>query len=381
MGWISLTASDGPATSSVTGADTVAAAGSEDGSYRLENSSLLVEIGNDGTIHRVFDKASNREALTDRGNQLWAYVDKPYDFDAWDVDETYERDGEEMAGVQSITVVDVGPLRGSVRVSRKWRETSIVQTYQLLANSNRIDIKTEINWHQRQVLLKARFPLAVHAHEATFETMFGTVTRPTHRSSPLDAAKFEVCGHRFADLSEPGYGVALLNDSKYGHDVNQNVLSLTLLRGPLYPDPFADEGHHAFTYSLLPHARSLSESDVVAEAFELNSPLVVVGTSESSGTVSFVQTRGIPVALGALKIAEDSNDLILRLYEPHGRRGQVELEFADEMASVEFTNLLEDHVSDGEGLFIQDGNRVAIDFSPFEMKSLRLRPNSGEEVA
>ena len=227
------------------------------GGVILENSLTRVEIGADGSIARYYDKSYAREVLAERGNQLWAYVDKPRSWDAWDVDETYERDGEEISGVESLALIESGPVRASVRVQRTWRGSRIVQTYRLWANSQRLDIETEIDWHERQILLRARFPLAIHAHEATFETAYGAVRRPTHRNTAKDAAQFEGSGHRFADLSEPGYGVALLNDGKYGHGVHGNVLSLSLLRGPLYPDALADEGEHRFTYALSPHGGTL----------------------------------------------------------------------------------------------------------------------------
>ena len=204
---------------------------------------LRVEIGADGTLHRVVDKtAAEREVLAGRGNQLWAFVDKPRTYDAWDIEENYENEGEEIAGVEAVEVVETGPLRGAVRVRRAWRDSRIEQTYRLLAGSRRLDIVTRIDWHERQIYLQARFPLAVHSHEATYETLYGVTRRPTHRNTSWDAARYEVSGHRFADLSEPDYGVALLNDAKYGYSAHGNLLTLSLLRGPLYPDPGADEG-------------------------------------------------------------------------------------------------------------------------------------------
>ena len=226
----------------------------------LENALVRVVIGPDGAIASLFDKRVNRDVLAERGNQLWAYVDKPRIYDAWDIDESYEMDGAELTTVTAKAVTEPGPLRASVRVERVWRDSSIVQTYRLWAGSARLDIETEIEWHEREMLLRARFPLAVHTHEATYETIYGVVRRPTHRNTSWDAARFEVSGHRFADMSEAGYGVALLNDGKYGHSAHGNVLGLSLVRGPLYPDPLADEGHHRFTYSLFPHPGDWTEA-------------------------------------------------------------------------------------------------------------------------
>jgi alpha-mannosidase len=248
----------------------------------LENELLRVEIGADGTLHRVVDKtAADREVLAGRANQLWVFVDKPRTYDAWDIEENYEAEGEEIGGVEAIEVVESGPLRGAVRVLRVWRDSRIEQIYRLLAGSRRLDVVTHIDWHERQRYLQARFPLAVHSHEATYETLYGVTRRPTHRNTSWDAAHYEVSGHRFADLSEPDYGVALLNDAKYGYSAHGNLLTLSLLRSPLYPDPGADEGSHAFTYSLFPHRGDWTEGNVVAEAFALNSPLIAVPATEN----------------------------------------------------------------------------------------------------
>lgn len=362
LGSISLDASKSRTTS-----DQLVTGRSEDGSFVLENELVRITIGAGGTIAHLYDKQIARAVLTDRGNQLWAYVDKPYAWDAWDIDETWARDGEEIVDVQHIELIETGPIRTAVRVSKRWRDSSITQTYCLWNDSKRIDIETELDWHERQVLLKTHFPLAVRSDHATFETMYGAVTRPTHRNSPWDAARFEGCGHRFGDISEPGYGVALLNDGKYGYEALGSELMLSLLRSPLYPDPLADEGIHHFTYSLLPHIGNWTEADVVQQAFALNSPLIL---TTGNAKPSFVTVDGVPLGIGALKCAEDGNGLILRLYEPHGARGIASLRFGRPIDSVAVVNLLEEPQT--EMISVIDGHTVALAFHPFEVKSLRI---------
>lgn len=193
-------------------------------------------IGRDGTLASVFDRELVREVLVDRGNQLWAYADKPRAWDAWDIDDGYELANQELGQLEEIRIVETGPLRAAARVARRWRDSRIAQTYRLLAGSRRLDIVTEIDWHERQVLLRALFPVAVRAPHATYETMYGALTRPTHANTSWERARFELSAHRFVDLSEPGYGVALLNDGKYGHSARGNTLGLSLLRSPVYPD-------------------------------------------------------------------------------------------------------------------------------------------------
>ncbi|MGI8859475.1 MAG: aldo/keto reductase [Rubrobacteraceae bacterium] len=342
----------------------------------IENDLLRVEIGQDGSLDRVYDREMDREVLHGRGNRIVAYADKPAQWDAWDVQEGYELEGEEIPGATKVEVVEDGPLRVSVRVERRWRDSSVVQTYRLLSDSRRLDIETHVDWHERQVLLRAVFPLNVRSHEATFETMYGVVKRPTHQNTSWDATRFEVCGHRFADLSEPGYGAALLNDGKYGHSTKDNVLGISLLRSPLYPDPFADEGEHHFTYSLFPHPGGWAEGGVVDESLYLNSPLFVVAgyPTDTDVTGGFVTLEGVKLGLGSLKLAEDRRGVILRLYEPHGARGRCALRFVSRLENAERVNLLEE--PEGEPVEV-DGNVVRLGVRPFEVVTLRLNLGTG----
>ena len=339
----------------------------------ITNDQLRVTIAPDGTIAELFDLVAGRAAIADRANQLHVYLDKPRQFDAWDIDESHESAGEEIVAVSPPVITETGPLRVSVRVERRWRDSAIVQTYRLLAGSRRLDIETEIDWHERERLVKALFPLAVHTHEATYETMYGVVRRPTHRNTSWDAARFEVCGHRFVDLSEPGYGVALLNDGKYGFSAHGNQLTISIVRGPLYPDPYADEGSHAFTLSLLPHSGDWTVAGVSAEAFALNSPLIADPADEpSSQRRQFVEVEGIELQLGALKAAEEGDGVVLRVHEPNGARGVAVLRFDREYETIRAVNLLEepDESIDVERL---DGRTVRVAIRPFQILTLRLQ--------
>ena len=341
----------------------------------LENELLRVDVAADGAIERVFDKAVGRDVLEERGNQLWAYVDKPREWDAWDIDESYEHEGQEIGGVQGIEVLESGPLRAAVRVHRTWRDSRIIQTYRLSAGSRRLDIETYIDWHERQILLRALFPLAVRSHEATFETMYGVVRRPTHRNTSWDETRFEVAAHRFADISETGYGVALLNDGKYGHSARDNVLGISLLRSPVHPDPLADEGEHRFTYSLFAHEGDWTGAGVAQEAFALNSPLCTAAATRGRETLpperGLIAVEGVALALGSLKKAEDSRGLILRLYEPHGARGKSILRFARKIKQAEKANLLEEAY--GSKLVpAAKGRALRVEVRPFEVLTLRL---------
>jgi alpha-mannosidase len=224
--------------------------------------------------------------------------------------------------------------------------------------------------------LRTLFPLAIRSHEATFETMYGAHRRPTHRNTSWDSTRFEVSAHRFADLSEPDYGVALLNDGKYGHSARDNVLGLSLLRSPMYPDPLADEGDHRFTYGLFPHPGDWTEAGVVEEAVALNSPLFVApGARDGSFQSEFglASIEGLEVALGSLKMAEDGRAVVLRLYEPRGARGGCAVRFAHGVERVERANLLEE----AEGPVEVSGETVRLELRPFEVITLRVELQKG----
>jgi len=373
LGRISLAMRGETPDASLVGTGSGVEVGESGGGPFIENELLRVEISADGSLGRVYDKEAEREVLDGSGNLLRVYADKPPNWDAWDLNEDYEMEGEEIPGAESVEVVEAGPLRGAVRVERRFRGSRISQTYRLLSASRRLDVGTRVDWRERQVLLRALIPLNVRSHEATFETMHGAARRPTHRNTPWDEVRFEVSAHRFADLSEPGYGVALLNDGKYGHSAIDNVLGISLLRSPLYPDPLSDEGEHRFTYSLFPHPGDWTEAGVAREAFSLNSPLVVGGGGGEPAGYGLVATEGVELALGSLKRAEDGRGAILRLYEPHGKRGHATLRFAFGAESVERVNLLEEP----EGTVETREGEVRLDVRPFEVLTLRVLPEAG----
>ncbi|SHE90213.1 alpha-mannosidase [Kaistia soli DSM 19436] len=331
---------------------------------RLENSHIRVTIGKDGSITSLFDKQAGREALAGRGNQLVAYpMDKPRNWDAWDLEDDYTANGQELTEVESVEIVEKGPHRAAIKIVKRFRDSTVTQTYSLWANAPRLDIKTHLDWHDRRVLLRTLTPVAVRSDYATFECAFGVVRRSTHENTSWDAAKFEVPGHRFADLAEPGFGVAMLNDGKYGHSVRGNVLGLSLLRSPIYPDPMADEGEQSLTYALMPHAGDLFAAGVLREAEDLNQPLLSSAAHGlQPGEVTPVKVAGHPVAIAGLKPAEDTADVVLRVYEPAGGRGKLDVSVSGGWKVGGDVNLLEETVQRNEDFGIR----------PFEVRSLRL---------
>jgi alpha-mannosidase len=355
---------------SATPLDPVTVSGDSGSGITLENGLIRYVIGSDGTVAEAWDKNADRGFLSDRANQLWAYVDRPRAWDAWDIDETYENAGSEITDLDSVEVIEEGPLRASIRVTRTWRDSIFIQTYRLLAGSKQLDIETDIDWHERMMLVRAQFPTSIHTHEAVGETIYGVQRRATHRNTQFERARFEVGAHRLLDLSEPDYGVALLNNGKYGHSVLGGTIGLSLVRGPLYPDPFADEGEHHFAYAIYPHNGDWVTGGVVRAAQEFNAPLIATTGSTESVTTSLVEVTGLELGFSALKKAHDRDGLVLRLYEPHGSSGKSTLTFNRPLKSATRVTLMEENHT--ESTATVSDNTVTLNLRPFELVSLLL---------
>jgi alpha-mannosidase len=353
----------------------------DNGTVTLHNDYYELRLDSSGEIERLYDKRVEREVLApgQTGNQLIAYEDRPLNFDAWDIDIFYEEKPYALRDQVEIRIIEEGPIRVTAEVTRQYMSSRVTQRISLWRSSPRIDFATEIDWHEHQTLLKAAFPVAINSAQATYEIQFGHVQRPTHRNTSWDMARFEVCAHRWVDLGEGGYGVSLLNDSKYGHDIHDNVMRLTLLKSGIFPDATADQGRHRFMYSLLPHQGDWREAQVVRRAYELNVPLQAVGeinnaVSGASGanskeTYSFLQTDCEHVIVETVKPAEDGDGLIVRLYEAHNQRGNGTITFARPIVSAQECNLLEEAGNNAS----YSGNGLEFQVKPFEIKSFRVR--------
>jgi alpha-mannosidase len=334
----------------------------------LENGLLRVGWDADGLVTSVRDLVADREVLARgrRGNLFQIHEDHPPAFDAWDVDRSYLDQVTDLVGVDSIAVVERHPLRAGVRFTRSFGESTITQTMRLAAGSRRLEFHTDVDWHERHRFLKVAFPVSIRSTRATYEIQHGHIERPTVANTSWDAARFEVCGHRWADLSEPGYGVALLNDCKYGYDIMGDTMRLSLLRSPGYPDPEADQGAHRFSYALLPHQGDLRAPDgVVAQAEFFNVPFALVA-GRGEGRVVSIDRPGVSVE--ALTWADRSGAVVLRLCEVWGSRGPARVTLHRHFDSVHRTDLLERTVSP----LASDGGTVTLELRPFELVTLRF---------
>jgi alpha-mannosidase len=339
----------------------------------LENDFLRVELNGDGDITRVYDKANAREVLPEAAiaGQFQAFEDRPQNWDAWDIDIFFEDKMWTADAATSIRVVESGPLRATLEIQRRILNSDYVQRISLSNNSPRLDFDTNIDWQERHILLKVAFPVEVLTPVATYEIQWGNVERPTHRNTSWDWARFETCAQKWVDLSEGDYGVSVLNDCKYGHDVRDNVMRISLLRSPTDPDPEADQGEHRFAYSLLPHAGGVGATTIAA-GYALNDPLIMAEGQPGNGTQvgSLVKVNRANIVVETVKRAEDGNGVILRLYESQRRRGPVTLTTSFNLAHVWRTNLLEENREKLEPA----GNQVTLSVTPYQILTLRLVP-------
>ncbi len=341
--------------------------------HHLENACLRVELDNNGDITRIYDKQNQREVVPEsqKAGEFLAFEDRPNNWDAWDVDIFYDDKVYYAAPAVSISVIEQGPLRVAIKIERSILNSNYTQKISLCGHSARLDINTEINWQEKHTLLKAAFPVEVFTPVANYEIQWGQVQRPTHRNTSWDWARFETCAQKWVDLSEGDYGVSLLNDCKYGHDIQGNVMRVSLLRSPTQPDPHADEGVHTFTISVLPHTGQLAET-TISEGYALNNPLFakrITPQSDSGATqLEAVSVNRPNVVIETVKQAEDDSGIIVRLYESQRQRGQVKLTSGLDIVKAERTNLLE---APQESLQLED-NQVIFNIKPFEIVTLKL---------
>ncbi len=302
-------------------------------------------------------------------NAFVLYEDIPNAWDAWDVDVYHLEKTLPLAGAISAEVIESGPLRVAVAFAYQLSpQSTLRQVVSLDALAHRLEFACEVDWHETQKFLKVEFPLALRSAYATYEIQFGHVQRPTHFNTTYDLARFEVPAHKWADLSEPDFGVALLNDCKYGYAAHGNILRLSLLRASTHPDAQADRGAHEFAYALYPHTGSPQAAGVTEEALGFNVPLLLAATDATASQQSFFAVDAPALVIDTIKQSEDGSALILRLYEARGTRGTARLTTPLPFKSVKLANLLEDEL--GELALTEGGVELA--YRPFEIITVRF---------
>jgi alpha-mannosidase len=349
----------------------------------MENEFVSLKVDpKTGCITSLLNKRDSQEALAPGacGNLLQTFVDKPKEYDAWNIDANFEDQKWDLMDAEEVRLLENTPVRAVIRVRKKFQNSTFVQDICMYPGVPRVDVNMQADWHEKHILLKVAFPVSVQSNFATYEIPYGNIQRPTTRNTPEEKAMFEVPALRWGDLSDSSHGFSLLNASKYGYDAKGNVIRLSLLRSPADPDPHADEGFHEFTYALYPHAGDWKAAETERRGFELNYPLIPVTTCPHQGVLpashAFVQIVPGNVILTAVKKAEDNDALVFRFFEFEGKTGEVHLHFPEAASQAAQVNLME---KQDAPLSLQDGGKeTSLTIHPYEIVTVKAWfPKSG----
>ncbi len=341
---------------------------------KICNKYFSIIINEKGHFKSIYDKAAQRELLKDGqcGNVIVSYEDKPHNFDAWDLNNYYTEKCWEIDDVQSIDVVEKGEVRNTLKIVRKYLDSVITQYIYVYNEIPRIDIKNEIDWKEKQIFVKCLFPVDIHSNEATFDIQYGNVKRPTHSNTSWDMARFEVCVHKWLDISEDDFGVSVINDCKYGCSVQDGVIGVSMLKSGIYPNPEADKEFHDFTFSIYPHNGSWKSAKTVAQAYQINNPLIAVNKNNEGGKLptehSLVKSSSDNIIIEVVKKAEDSNSIIIRLYECHNRRTIANVSFVKAISNAIECDMLEQEISSVDF----NDNNISFEIKPYEIKTFKV---------
>ena len=362
----------------------------EEGCFsRNDPENCLVRAGSSGFetpfFTGVFDASMRIISMTDRRNgrelckpgqalnRIVCYENRPHNYDAWDINIYYDRRSWEVTDVQSVTVISEGPVLTCLRVHYRFNRSDIWQDLIFYRDLDRVDFVTTVDWREAHYMLKAHFPVDVFYNEATYDIQYGNVKRPAHKNTSWDAARFEVCAHKWADVSEADYGFSLMNDCKYGYSVDEDSMALTLLKSSTYPNPEADQERHFFTYSIMPHTGDWRAAGIPAAAYRLNIPVITVPgrnrSSSSSDLPPFVQTDRDNVIVETVKRQMDGEDTIIRVYECYGARSEAVMTFGFTPRSVKTANLMEDVL----GEIVPEGNQIRFFIRPYEILTFLVK--------
>lgn len=337
----------------------------------LENDYYKIIFDESYNIISLYDKKNEREVLKDgaKGNVLEAHEDYPGgNYDGWELRSYHDQKVWLINDVQSVTLLSDDAKKG-LRIKRNFSKSTIEQNIWLYPDTDRIDFETTVEWHNEHICLKVAFPVNVNATKATYDIQFGNVERATTRNNSWESAKFEVCAHKFADISESDYGVALLNDCKYGYEVYGSEMKLTLLRCATYPNPNGDKGIHNFTYSLRTHENDLRNSDIYKTAYQLNNGIILKKAKKGSGVLppeyAFVTSSCENVIVDSVKKAENGNGYIVRAFESLNKTVKCTFDFGRKFKTVYECDLMENK----ENQIATDSQSITVKFKPFEIKT------------
>lgn len=339
-----------------------------------ENDYFKLTLDKQGRIESLYDKRAEREVFagSEKGNELRVFEDDGGALDAWEIYGYHQEKYWIIDNDAEITPINDG-CRAGFKISRTYLNSNLTQYVWLYSDSMRIDFENEFDWHEKHQLLKVFFPVDVHTNKATYETQFGFVERPTHANTSWERAKFEVCGHKWVDVSENGYGVSILNDCKYGFSAKGSTVAMTLIKCGTFPNPEADQGLHKFNYSIMPHIGDFRSSGVINEAYSFNQPLVATEVGKDSGALPFefslVSCDKQNVIIETVKKAEADDSMVVRFYDSFDCKSRAKISVAEGFEKVYLCDMLENELEELEF----DGKSVTIPVSNFEIVTLKFK--------
>ena len=337
----------------------------------IESPHYVIRFDENMNITSLYDKDNDRENVKNNCafNQLKVFEDYPRAYENWEITNYYKQKMWEINNVASVKIIS-GNGYGGFEITRKYMSSTITQKIIVYSDSRRIDFKTTADWQEHHVLLKAVFPTTIHSHNASYEIQFGNVERPTHENTSWDMAKFEVCAQKWADLSEEGYGISILNNCKYGHSTAGSEMTLTLIKCGQYPNPYADIGFHEFTYSIYPHSDGFRQGGTIKEAYKLNRPLEITKAS-GKGTLpayySLIECDCDNIIIETVKEAYNGNGIIIRLYDAWNKKTKPELKFGFKAKNISVCDMLENPL-----FSVGYGNSVKLSVDNFEIVTLLI---------
>lgn len=342
---------------------------------KIENDLLLVKFDENWNISSIYDKKADREVVKEGevANRLTAYEDIPRNWDAWEITNYYTEKSWDLDEVTSVKMIKNGETAG-FEIVRPFQKSTVTQRITLDAHTAKIDFDNTIDWKNDHILLKTAFPTDITSEKATYDIQYGSVERPTHYNTSWEQAKFEVCAHKYADLSEYNYGVSIMNDCKYGHDIHGGVIRLTLIKSATYPNPAADKEVHNFKYSIYPHTGDYRQAGTIQMAYLLNNPMTALNVAATEGNLpdsySMVSVDKENIFIEAVKEAEDNEALIVRLYDAYDTTTKANVKFGFPVAWAETASILEESL---ERIDVTD-NTVELTVKPFEIVTLKVYP-------
>ncbi len=350
-------------------------AGFEISKNKVETKYFSISLNAKGQFESIYDKTAGRELLQagQCANVLMTYEDRPHNYDNWDINIYYKEKSWAVDQPSEIKVIENGPVRGCIRVTYPYLNSSIIEYLYFYPDQYRFDVRFDIDWKENHIVLRDLFPVDIHSSETTYEIQYGNVKRANHYNTSWDYAKFEVCAHKWLDFSEDNYGVSVLNDSKFGYSVHDRVIGLTLLKSGTYPNPDADKEFHTFRYSFCPHSGDFRSAGIIARAYALNNPMIAAVKEKAGDQIpccsAFVQTDAPNVVVEVVKRAEDSKDMIIRCYESWNRRSRVQMSIALPFTEAAVCSPYEEDI---EPAMVEDG-KICFEMKPFEIRSFRVR--------